>query len=70
MKTPWQPTEDELAKMLVQERQQCIVDEFDEWLAIRVLRYKLKHEDLPRLNDAFRAYFAGTRSARSSGGAP
>jgi hypothetical protein len=47
----------------VHDRCERIVGEFAEWLAVHVLRYKLKHEDLPQLNDAFRAYFAGTRSA-------
>jgi hypothetical protein len=58
------PTEDELVQMPVQDRCARIVDEFDEWLAIRVLRLKLRHEDLPQLNDAFRAYFTDARSVR------
>jgi len=59
---------DDLAKRPVGERCARILDEFDEWLAIRVLRLKLAHEDLPQLNDAFRDYFSDTRTARSSGG--
>lgn len=52
----------------VQERCARIIAEFDEWLAVRVLRQELSHEDLPHLNDAFRDYFADTRTARSAGG--
>lgn len=50
--------------------QKCvlIIDEFDRWLALRVLQHELKHEDLPQLNDMFRDYFADTRSALASGG--
>lgn len=59
---------DELAKLPVLQRCTRILDEFDEWLAVRVLRLKLTHEDLPQLNDAFRDYFADTRTARSSEG--
>lgn len=56
---------DELAKLSRQERCLRILDEFDEWLAVRVLRLKLRSEDLPHLNDAFRDYFADTRMTRS-----
>jgi hypothetical protein len=59
---------DELAKQPVQARCNRIIDEFDEWLAIRVLRLKLQHGDLPQLNDAFRDYFSDTRTARAPGG--
>ncbi len=59
---------DDLAKQPVQERCNRIIDEFDEWLAIRVLRLKLQHEDLPQLNDTFRDYFSDTRAARTQGG--
>jgi hypothetical protein len=58
----------EVAKMSVQDRCARILDDFDEWLAIRRLQFELKHEDLPQLNDAFRDYFAGMRTARGSGG--
>lgn len=61
---------DELAKLPIAQRCTRIVDEFDEWLAVRVLRLKLSHEALPQLNDAFRDYFANTRTARSSEGRP
>jgi hypothetical protein len=61
-------TSDEVAKMSVQDRCVRILDEFDEWLAIRRLQLELKHEDLPQLNDAFRDYFAGLRTAEGSGG--
>lgn len=57
---------DDLAKRPVHERCTRIVDEFDEWLAIHVLRLKLAHEDLPQLNDAFRDYFADTRSQKGA----
>jgi hypothetical protein len=53
-----------IAKAPVQERCNCIIDEFDQWLAIHAVRYEFKHTDLPQLNDAFRDYFAGTRTAR------
>jgi hypothetical protein len=62
-------TPDEVAKMSPQDRCARILDEFDEWLAIRRLQLALKHEDLPQLNDAFRDYFAGMRTSRESGGA-
>lgn len=55
---------DVLAAASVQERCNRIIDEFDEWLAVRVLRLKLQHEDLPKLNDAFRDYFSDTRTAK------
>ncbi len=45
-----------------QEKIQQIIRDFDEWLAGRVIRHELKHEDLPTLNDAFRMYFVDTRS--------
>jgi hypothetical protein len=62
-----QLTEAEIAKvaaMPVRERCARIVVAFDEWLSVHVLRYGLKHDDLPQLNDAFRDYFAGARSER------
>lgn len=59
-------TEDEVTKMPLQARCERILDEFDEWLAIRVLQFKLQHEDLPQLNDAFRDYFADMRGVRVS----
>ena len=58
----------ELAKQPAQTRCNRIIDEFDEWLAIRARRLKFKHEELPQLNDAFRAYFADTRTAHVPGG--
>jgi 3',5'-cyclic AMP phosphodiesterase CpdA len=58
---------EDLAKLPVRLRCARIVDEFDEWLAIHVLWLKLKHDELPQVNDAFRDYFADTRTARSSG---
>ena len=61
-------TADEAAKMPVQERCLRILVEFDEWLAARTLQYGLKYEDLPQLNDAFRGYFANTRTVQGSGG--
>ena len=57
----------ELAKLPVQKRVEFVLDEFDEWLAVHVLRLKFQHADLSLLNDAFRDYFAGMRSARSPG---
>jgi hypothetical protein len=60
-------TSEDVAKMSVQDRCVRILDEFDEWLAIRRLQLELKHEDLPQLNEAFRDYFAGMRTARGSG---
>ena len=57
-------TNAEVLEMTLQERCDRILDAFDTWLAIQVLHLKLKHEDLPLLNDAFRDYFAGTRAAR------
>lgn len=60
------PASDVVVKMSVQERCSRILDEFDEWLAVRRLRFKLKHEDLPQLNDAFRDYFADMRTMRGS----
>ena len=62
-------TADEVAKMSTQERCARIIDEFDEWLALRVLHLGLKYEDLPQVNDVFRNYFAGTRTMKGSGGA-
>lgn len=59
-----------MKQLSVQERCSHIIAEFDEWLAARVPRNELKHEDLPQLNDAFRDYFAGARTARASGGSP
>lgn len=59
---------DEVAKMSVQDRCVRILDEFDEWLAIRRLQFELKYEDLAQLNDAFREYFADMRTAQKSGG--
>ena len=56
-----------MTALTVAERCARIVAEFDEWLAVRVLRDELKYEDLPQLNDAFRDYFADTRTARDSG---
>ena len=61
-------TADEVANMPVQERCLRILDEFDAWLAARRLQYGLRYEDLPQLNDAFRGYFAGTRTMQGSGG--
>lgn len=56
----------DLVKLPAHEKCVRIVDEFDEWLAVQVLRLKLAHEDLPRLNDAFRDYFVGTRTQRET----
>ena len=58
----------ELAKQPVQTRCKRIIDEFDEWLAVRAIRLQFKHEELPQLNDAFRAYFSDTRTAHTPGG--
>jgi hypothetical protein len=58
---------DEVAKMPVQERCSRIIAEFDEWLAARRLQYELRYEDLPQLNDAFRDYFADTRTMKGPG---
>ncbi len=58
----------DILQLSPQERCARILDVFDEWLAIQVLQLKLKHEDLPHLNDAFRGYFAGTSSLRDSTG--
>lgn len=63
-------TEAEVAKMSLQERCDSILDEFDEWLAIRRLRFQLSYEDLPQLNDAFRDYFSGMRTVRRPGDVP
>ena len=41
-----------------------IVNEFDRWLANQVLENGLSWEELPQLNDAFREYFKGTRTAK------
>jgi hypothetical protein len=57
----------EVEKMSLQERCDRILDEFDEWLAIRRLQFQLSYEDLPRLNDDFRDYFSGMRTARRPG---
>ncbi len=59
----------ELAKLSVSQRCARIIDEFDEWLAVRVLRLKLASADLPQLNDVFRVYFTDTRTVHSSEGA-
>jgi hypothetical protein len=61
-----QLTEDAVMRMPIQDRCARILDEFDAWLATRVLHFKLRHEDLPRLNDAFRDYFTDTRTSRIS----
>lgn len=61
-------TAGEAANMPLQERCLCILAEFDEWLAVRRLQYGLRYEDLPQLNDAFRGYFANTRTEQESGG--
>ena len=58
----------ELAQQPVQTRCKRIIDEFDAWLALRAIRLQFKHEELPQLNDAFRDYFADTRTARVPGG--
>ncbi len=42
-----------------------ILNDFDRWLALQVLNAGLKHGELPRLNDAMRAYFSDTRTAES-----
>lgn len=60
-------TADEVANMPVQERCLRILAEFDVWLAARRLQYGLRYEDLPQLNDAFRGYFADTRTVQGSG---
>lgn len=61
-------TEEEAQQQSVRDRCTQILHEFDTWLAVRVLWMRLKHEELPQLNDAFRDYFSDTRSARSPGG--
>lgn len=58
---------DKVAALPVHERCDRILVEFDEWLALHVLRFQLTHDDLPQLNDAFRDYFAGTRTAQGPG---
>jgi hypothetical protein len=60
-------TEAEVEKMSLQERCDRILDEFDEGLAIRRLQFQLSYEDLSRLNDDFRDYFSGMRTARRPG---
>lgn len=60
-------TEIEVEKITVlpvRDRCNRIIDEFDEWLAVHVLRFGFQHEDLPQLNAAFRDYFSDTRTAR------
>lgn len=64
------PTEvSKIAALPVIDRCSHIIDELDEWLAVHVLRFELKHEDLPQLNDMFRSYFMGTRTVQASGSA-
>ena len=55
----------EVASLPVGERCMRILEEFDYWLALHVVHFKLEHADLPQLNDAFRGYFADTRTART-----
>lgn len=69
MKTLEQLTEIEIADIAakpLQERCDRIIDEFDEWLTPRVRRFKVAWEELPKLNDAIRDYFASTRTSRGA----
>lgn len=50
-----------LVSQPVTEKCSRVLHEFDEWLAARALRLQFSYDDLPRLNDAFRGYFAETR---------
>lgn len=71
MKPLNQLTEGERAAMEsrpVQERCDAIIAEFDEWLAVRVVILRFKYAELPQLNDAFRDYFASTRTTHPTGG--
>lgn len=59
------PVNDYIGPALTREiREACsdIIYEFDRWLALQVLNRKLSWSELPHLNDAFREYFADTRT--------
>jgi len=47
-------------------RDRCvwIINDFDRWLALQVRIHRLSWEELPQLNDMFRAYFSDTRTAQ------
>jgi len=43
-----------------------IINEFDRWLAAEVVNRQIPWAQLPAINDAFRDYFADTRSSASA----
>ena len=50
--------------MTTDEKIRLIMIEFDRWLATEVLNNNIPHDELPKLNDAFRDYFKSMRTAR------
>lgn len=50
--------------MTVEQKIRLIMIEFDGWLAGEAMLMGLTHDELPKLNDAFRDYFANMRTAR------